>query len=258
MDPDISVVIPFFNESPNVRPLADEILAAFKSSPYSIELILVDDKSDDDTWQQILAAQAADSRVRPLQHPVRSGQSAALWTGFQASRAPIIATLDGDRQNDPADLPRMVRELEGADAVCGVRTKRMDDGLRKISTRIARAARKLALGTDFRDTGCNARVFKRSLLPILPPFNGIHRFMPVFVQRAGGLVKETPVNHRPRVAGQSKYGMWNRLGRGIHDLIMVRLYLNRQLKLVIPLENPAPRKPGPAANPPSDKPFLLA
>ena len=230
MNPEISVVAPLRNEGPNVAPLAQQIFAAFRNEPRGIELILVDDGSTDDTWSRILEAQGADARVRPLRHAQSRGQSAALWTGFLASRGKIIATLDGDLQNDPADLPRMIGELTECDMICGVRTNRQDTRVRKISSAIARSARKAFLGADFHDTGCNLRAFKRSVLTTLPAFDGIHRFMPILAEGGGARVKEVPVTHHPRAAGKTKYGIWNRLGRGILDVMAVRWYLKRQIK----------------------------
>jgi dolichol-phosphate mannosyltransferase len=239
MNPEISVVAPLRNESANVAPLAEQILRAFRDDPRSIEIILVDDGSTDDTWSRILALRTADERIRPLRHSTSRGQSAALWSGFMASRGEIIATLDGDLQNDPADLPRMIGELSRCDMICGVRTKRQDTRLRKISSAIARWARKAVLHAEFRDTGCNLRAFKRQVLATLPAFDGIHRFMPILAQGGGACVLETPVNHHPRTAGQTKYGVWNRLGRGIFDLLVVRWYLKRQIKTMSPAESPA-------------------
>jgi glycosyltransferase involved in cell wall biosynthesis len=230
--PEISVIAPFWNERDNVLPLVQQILAVFRNDPRPIELILVDDASSDGTWEKILEAQGVEPRVRAIRHLRNRGQSAALWTGFTASQGAIIATLDGDLQNDPAEFPRMLAALASADLVCGMRTKRMDSTLRRLSSRIARSARKLVLGVDFRDTGCNLRVFKRSILQTLFPFDGLHRFMPIVADGAGAVVLETPVNHRPRVAGVSKYGVWNRLGRGICDLAMIAWYRKRQLKNV--------------------------
>ncbi len=229
MEPQISVVVPMHNESANVQPLAEQVFQAFANEPRPLELILVDDGSTDDTWKQILAFAAKEPRLRPIQHPRAAGQSAALWTGFKTSRAPIIATLDGDLQNDPADLPAMLKLLDQNDMVCGVRTKRADNFVRRASSRIARKARKAILGVDFADTGCNLRVFKRQLVETLPAFDGIHRFMPIFVHNTGASVKEVPVRHHERLRGISKYGVWNRLGRGIRDLIMVRWFLKRQI-----------------------------
>jgi dolichol-phosphate mannosyltransferase len=243
MEPEISVVVPLHDEGPNIAPLVRQIFSALQHESRGIEVILVDDGSGDDTWDRILEVWGADSRVRALHHPRRSGQSAALWTGFKASRAGLILTLDGDLQNDPADLPRLLAELTHCDLVCGVRVERRDNGIRRFSSYVARLARKLVLRADFRDTGCNLRAFKRSVLETIPPFNGFHRFMPVLAQGAGATVKEIPVAHHPRTAGKTNYGVWNRLGRGIYDLIMVRWYLNRQLKVVPTFEEPREEPP---------------
>jgi dolichol-phosphate mannosyltransferase len=236
MNPAISVVVPLYNEARNVQPLARKIFEAFSEEPRPIELILVDDRSTDETWQEILTARQADPRIRALRHRTQSGQSAALWTGFRASRGEVIATLDGDLQNDPADFPRMLAQLATCDMVCGVRVGRMDTVVRRISSVIARWARKLALGVDFRDSGCNLRVFKRSVLKLLPAFDGLHRFMPILAHGGGAIVKEMPVTHHPRVAGLSKYGILNRLGRGISGLALVRKCLKGQVPATKRLE----------------------
>ena len=229
MPPDISIIIPLFNEADNVAPLAAQVLAALRDEKRPFEIVLVDDASTDGTWEQIIAAHRADARVRGLRHSRNAGQSAALWTGYRGSRAPIIVTLDGDLQNDPADIPRLLAGLGGHDVVCGMRVNRQDNFLRRISSKIARGARKWALGVDFRDTGCGLRAFKRPVLDSLFAFNGFHRFMPVLAHSAGARVIEIPVNHRQRMAGKSKYGVWNRLGRGIFDLFAVAWYQRRQI-----------------------------
>jgi dolichol-phosphate mannosyltransferase len=240
MNPEISVVVPLFDEGPNVLPLAREIFAALSREPRSLELILVDDASADDTPQQIQLARQEDPRVRGLRHPTRRGQSAALWSGFQASRGAIIATLDGDRQNDPADLPAMLARLGDFDLVCGVRLKRQDHLLRRLSSGIARHARQAALGVDFPDTGCNLRVFKRSVLEHVLAFDGFHRFLPILAHAGGARVCFANVGHRPRTAGRTKYGVWNRLGRGIGDLAMMKWYLKRRIKFVPAAEELSP------------------
>lgn len=236
-----TVVAPLFNEAENVLPLAKRILAALGEDRRLLEIILVDDCSTDETWARIQAAHDLDPRVRGVRHLQNRGQSAALWTGFRASRGTIIATLDGDMQNDPMDFPRMLAELENFDLVCGVRTKRADNLMRRISSRIARWARRAALRVDFVDTGCNLRVFRTSVLEVLPAFDGIHRFMPVLAQNGGARVLEMPVSHHPRAAGVSKYGVWNRLGRGIRDLVMVGLFVRRQLKVLTTRTENLPR-----------------
>lgn len=229
--PALSVVVPLHNEAPNVLPLTRQVFQALAQHQDSLEVLLVDDASTDDTWQQLQEARKLFPAVRPVRHLRQAGQSAALYTGFRASRGATIATLDGDLQNDPADLPAMLARLADYDMVCGARTKRADNFLRRISSRIARLARKMALKADFADTGCNVRVFKRAVVDTIPAFDGMHRFMPILAQNAGARVLEIPVAHRPRTAGLSKYGVWNRLGRGVRDLVMIRLYLKRQLRL---------------------------
>jgi dolichol-phosphate mannosyltransferase len=232
MPPEISIIIPLFNEVDNVDPLVSQALAALRDEKRPFEIVLVDDASTDGTWEKIIAANRADPRVRGSRHTRNAGQSAALWTGYRGSRAPIIVTLDGDLQNDPADIPKLLSGLSDYDVVCGMRVNRQDNFVRKISSKIARAARKWALGVDFRDTGCGLRAFKRPVLDSLFAFNGFHRFMPVLAHSAGARVIEVPVNHRQRIAGKSKYGIGNRLGRGIYDLIAVSWYQKRRIPMV--------------------------
>jgi dolichol-phosphate mannosyltransferase len=250
--PDISVIAPLFNEEHNVLPLVDRVLAALGRHPGGIEVLLVDDASRDATWERIKTAAALDPRVRGIRHLRNRGQSAALFTGFLSSHGNILATLDGDLQNDPADFPEMLRHLAEFDMVCGVRAKRADTWLRRISSRIARLARWIALRSDFLDAGCNMRVFKRRMLPALPPFDGLHRFMPILARNAGAKVMEMPVRHHPRASGMSKYGVWNRLGRGICDLLMVGLYLRRQLGILAPAGDISAEGAVPRATPVAD------
>ena len=232
MPAEISIIVPVFDEADNVLPLAREVARALDKEPRTFELLFVDDASRDGTWERIEEARRIDPRVRGVRHARNSGQSAALWTGIQSGTGGIIATLDGDLQNDPADLPRLFAELESVDFVCGWRVNRRDNWLRRISSGIARRARKIVLGADFRDTGCALRAFRRAALDGVFPFNGWHRFLPILVQDHGTAIKEIPVHHRPRAAGVSKYGVWNRLGRGIYDLIGVRWYRKRRLRSV--------------------------
>jgi dolichol-phosphate mannosyltransferase len=230
--PDIAIIVPVYDEQDNILPMAREVSDAMKNVGRAYELVFVDDASRDSTWQKIEEARRQFPNVRGLRHAVNSGQSAALWTGIRATTSPIIATLDGDLQNDPADIPKMLPALENADFVCGVRTKRRDSFVRRHSSKIARWARKSALKVDFCDTGCAMRVFRRSALDGVFPFNGFHRFLPVLVHGNGASTVEVPVNHRPRVAGVSKYGVWNRLGRGIYDLIALSWFQKRRLRPV--------------------------
>ena len=159
-------------------------------------------------------------------------------SGIQATRGSIVATLDGDLQNDPAELPRLLAELAQCDFVCGMRLERQDNFVRRASSRVARWARQLVLAADFRDTGCALRVFKRATVTGLFSFKGLHRFLPVLVQGGGFTTKEIAVRHRPRVAGVSKYGVWNRVGRGIVDLFAIAWYQKRRTRPVAVTEWP--------------------
>ena len=230
--PDISIIVPVYNEADNVLPLSREVQAAMQKQPRTWELVLVDDCSSDATWKRIMEAHQMDGRIRGIRHLRNAGQSAAVWTGVRGSDGPIIATLDGDLQNDPADIPAMLPHLEQTDFVCGRRVNRRDTFVRRVSSRVARAARKAVLKADFADTGCAMRVFKRTALDGILPFNGWHRFLPVLVHNNGAKTLEVPVKHRPRTAGVSKYGLGNRLWRGIYDLIGVSWYQKRRLKIV--------------------------
>jgi dolichol-phosphate mannosyltransferase len=229
---DVAIVVPVFNEADNILPLAREVVAAMGSQSRGFELVFVDDASTDDTWNRIAESHRTEPRVRGVRHTRNAGQSAALWTGLRATEAAIVATLDGDLQNDPADLPRLLAELDRVDFVSGRRMNRQDDFVRRVSSRIARAARRMVFNVDYADTGCALRVFKRSALDGVLPFNGWHRFLPVLVHGSGVKTLEVPVNHRPRAAGESKYGVWNRLGRGLYDLVGVAWYLRRRLQSV--------------------------
>jgi len=230
---DVSIIVPVCNEEENILPLAQEVSAALLAGRWTYELVFVDDASTDGTWRNIQRARGLDGRVRGLRHTRNCGQSAALWTGIQRTTAAVIGTMDGDRQNDPADFPKMLDALERCDFVCGVRAKRRDNFVRRASARVARVARKWVLRVDFVDTGCGLRVFKRTAIAQLFAFNGLHRFLPILVHGSGGRTLELPVNHRPRVAGMSKYGIWDRLGRGILDLLAVAWYQRRRLQPVV-------------------------
>jgi dolichol-phosphate mannosyltransferase len=227
---EVSIVVPVYNEEENILPLTRQVSEAMKS--YDFELVFVDDCSSDSTWQKIGEAHRLDKRVRGLRHARNCGQSAALWTGIQASHGDIIATLDGDLQNDPADLPRMLKELQTADFVSGTRTNRIDSRTRKVSSKVARWARRAVLKVDVCDSGCAIRVFKRSVLTSVFPFNGLHRFFPILAAGGGFKVLQVPVNHRARTAGVSKYGLGNRLWRGIYDLIAMAWFQKRRVPTV--------------------------
>jgi dolichol-phosphate mannosyltransferase len=226
----ISVVIPVCNEAENVLALAREIQAAL-AAQRPFEIIFVDDGSTDATAQAVRAARAAGMpEIRLLQHSRRAGQSAAVHTGVEAARAEWIATLDGDGQNDPADIPTLLAALardEQLRLIMGNRTARKDTWLRRISSRVANGVRGRMLRDGTPDTGCGIKIMHRETFLGLPYFNHMHRFLPALFQRAGARVVSVPVRHRPRLHGRSKYGVNNRLWVGIVDLFGVRWLVRR-------------------------------
>jgi dolichol-phosphate mannosyltransferase len=229
---DVSVVIPVCNEQDNVLPLAREIHAALEGR-CRYETIFVDDGSTDGTAQAVRSARAAAMpEIRLIRHSVRSGQSAAVATGVREARARWIATLDGDGQNDPADIPRLLDAAGGAATpglrlVMGNRTTRRDTWLRRLSSRVANGVRGGLLKDGTPDTGCGIKVFDRDVFLDMPRFDHMHRFMPALFQREGYSVVSVPVNHRQRTRGTSKYGLHNRLWVGIVDLFGVMWLIRR-------------------------------
>lgn len=219
----ISVVIPVYNESGNVAPLAGEIIAATREIG-PCEIVFVDDGSTDGTPGELARLAAARDFVRVVRHDSNRGQSAALRTGVKAAAADIIAVIDGDGQNDPADIPPMFRRLvadEGVRMVAGERVTRRDSWTRRMSSRIANGVRSRLLKDGIRDTGCGIKLMYREDFLELPAFDHMHRFLPALAQNHGGRVDVMPVNHRPRIRGVSKYGVGNRLWVGIVDLVGV-------------------------------------
>ena len=191
---------------------------------WSWECIWVDDGSLDDSLDKIRHVCKSHSAHRCLVFKKNAGQSAALWAGFQASQGEMIATLDGDRQNDPADIPVLIEKLLDApdvDMVNGYRRNRRDSFVRKISSRIANGFRNLTTGRTVRDVGCSTRVFKKRCVAHMPLFAGLHRFLPTLVAMRGYHLAEAPVNHRPRQSGQTKYNINNRLWVGLYDIFGV-------------------------------------
>ncbi len=228
----VSVVIPVCNEQDNVLPLAREIHSALDGR-YRHETIFVDDGSTDGTAAAVRAARLDGMpQVRLIRHAVRSGQSAAVATGVRAARAPWIATLDGDGQNDPADIPKLLDRASDANSsrlrlVMGNRTTRRDTWLRRMSSRVANGVRGRLLRDGTPDTGCGIKVFDRAVFLDMPRFDHMHRFMPALFQREGYEVVSVPVNHRERTRGKSKYGLHNRLWVGIVDLVGVMWLIRR-------------------------------
>ena len=225
--PMLSVVLPCHDESGSLPKLVAEIRSALDAHGIAWEIVAVDDASSDDTVAVIERLGREDARVRLARHALRCGQSAALVTGFRAARAAVLATLDADGQNDPADLPLMLRRLEHCDAVCGVRSKRHDTWIRRVSSKIGNGFRNGVTGVPVTDAGCAARVFRREVIAEMPVFNGMHRFFATLAQVQGFRVEEMPVQHRHRIAGKSHYGIGNRALRGILDCLAMRWYRRR-------------------------------
>lgn len=217
-----SVIVPCFNEAANIPILAERIDSIFATLPeWNYECIFVDDGSTDDTREQLTAASVANSNIRPLHLIANMGQSAALVAGMRCANGEYILTLDGDMQNDPCDFPVILELLQEYDCVCGFRQVRNDSIVRRIASRIANHVRNWILRDGIRDSGCGTKGFRKVCIDYIVPFNGVHRFFAVLVRNAGLTIVETPVSHHPRLHGNSKYGINNRLWRGIFDLIGV-------------------------------------
>jgi len=228
---EISVVVPVFDEAGNLAPLMAEIAAAMKSVGHGYEVVFVDDRSSDGSLAELEELQRSDPAVRIGRHSTRCGQSAALATGFRLSSGRVIVTMDADRQNDPVDIPRLVQALEGDVAcVCGVRESRQDDLVKRVSSKVANWFRNLVTGDRIRDAGCTYRAIRQDAIAELPIFNGMHRFLPTLLRAQGYRVEEITVGHRPRTVGQTKYGVGDRLWRGIRDCIAIRWYTTRAIK----------------------------
>jgi len=228
----VSVVIPVRDEVENVTPLAAEITAAL-AEVGSWECIWVDDGSTDGTGDALARQEGADPRHRLLRMACATGQSAALAAGLGAARGEVCVTMDGDGQMDPADIPRLLDLLheKKADLVHGVRLKRRDNPVRRLSAWIANGFRNWVTGDRVRDTGCSLRAFRRTCVDGLLVFRGMHRFLPTLIRMNGfGRVLEIPVNHRPRRHGTSKYGIRDRLWVGIADTLAVRWLASRAVE----------------------------
>jgi dolichol-phosphate mannosyltransferase len=218
----LSVIIPVYNEVDNIQPLVDSLQAALREWPGAIEMIFVDDGSTDSTLDFLKRAQECDSRIRIAHFRRNLGQTAALAAGFRLAGGRAVVTLDGDLQNDPAEIPRLVEMLGEWDAVCGVRVRRQDSRWKRFSSRVANGFRNWATGDNTVDTGCTLKAFRRECLERMELYQGMHRFLPTLLKMRGYRVTQANVSHHPRRAGQTKYGTWGRLKKGLVDVWAVR------------------------------------
>ncbi|MCK5878157.1 MAG: glycosyltransferase family 2 protein [Holophagae bacterium] len=229
---ELSIVIPIYNEEENIVSLVGEILNALKDFKENFEVVLVDDGSKDNSLPLMKQVHKEyPDIVQYVSFTENNGQTAAFIAGFRASRGRLVATLDGDRQNDPSDLPGMIEKLNASDVdmVNGIRRKRQDNWVRKFSSKIGNGFRNWLTKEQVSDVGCSIRVMKRECVAEIPCFNGLHRFFPTLVRMKGFKITEIPVNHRERTLGVSKYGVLNRAFVGFHDTLAVRWMLKRVL-----------------------------
>jgi glycosyltransferase involved in cell wall biosynthesis len=231
---DLSVIVPVKDEEENIARLIKEICFVLDGL-VEYEIVYVDDGSSDKTWERLVALSEKLSRLRIARHRKSCGQSVAIHTGVKAARSPLIATLDGDGQNDPADILRLLEVFNSPDSplglqlVIGHRRKRQDSWLKRSSGRVANWVRGYLLKDRTPDTGCGLKLFPRDTFLGLPFFDHMHRFLPALILRSGGAVLSMEVNHRPRKHGQSHYGVWDRLWVGLVDLLGV-MWLQRRSK----------------------------
>jgi dolichol-phosphate mannosyltransferase len=234
--PQLSVVVPVFNERDNVKPLIDEIVAALRGR-HDFEIVYVDDCSKDDSLAVLQGLKSQVPELRVIRHVSQSGQSTAVRNGVKAARGAWIATLDGDGQNDPADIPKLLAARDSGPAdvklYAGWRVNRQDTGSKRWASKIANAIRSRLLRDSTPDTGCGIKLFERDAFLDLPYFNHMHRYLPALMQRSGWKTVSVPVNHRARGAGVSKYNNLNRALVGIADLRGVAWLIRRAKRTAV-------------------------
>jgi dolichol-phosphate mannosyltransferase len=218
----LSVVIPVFNEGENIRPLVERLGSALRDWSGPVEVLFVDDGSTDGTLELLKQAQESDPRIRIAHFRQNLGQTAALAAGFRLARGRVLVTLDGDLQNDPAEIPQLVNMLSDWDAVCGIRVRRQDSRWKRFSSHVANRFRNWVTGDDIVDTGCTLKAYRRECLEPLELYQGMHRFLPTLLKMRGYRVTQVPVSHHPRLAGKTKYGTWGRMTKGLADVWAVR------------------------------------
>ena len=229
---DVALVIPVYNERDNLPLLIDEITHAVGGTGRRYEIVAVDDASTDGSLDVLRGLERDHPELRVVALAEHAGQTAALAAGFRAACSRVVVTLDADLQNDPADVPALLAELErsSAAAVVGYRVNRHDSAWKRLQSRIANGVRNRLNRETIRDTGCSLKAFRADAVRALPLFDGMHRFLPTLVRMGGGTVVEVPVRHRPRRFGRTKYGMWNRVFRSFADALAVRWMQRRALR----------------------------
>lgn len=227
--PDLSVIVPVFNEEENVGILVDSLADVMAGMKRSYEVLLIDDGSTDGSLEAMREGKRRMPGTRILRHGSNRGLSAALATGFTNARGDIVITLDADLQNDPRDIPLLLSHLDGADAVVGWRAERMDPFVKRISSRIANWIRNRVVRDGIHDTGCTLKVFRRGYTDRLKLYDGLHRFLPALLQMEGAKVVEVKVRHHPRRYGTAKYHLTNRLAGPFFDLLAVRWMQRRHI-----------------------------
>jgi len=228
-DLDYSVVVPVYNERDNLEPLVAAVRAVMDGLDGTWELVLVDDGSNDGSSEKLDEMAAGDGTLRVLHFVENCGQSAAFDAGFRHARGRVVITLDADLQSDPADIPKLLPLLDGADAAVGIRQKRRDTAWKRLSSRFANTVRNRLTRESIQDTGCPLKVFRAEAIKSVPMFRGSHRFFPTLLRMNGYTVVELPVSHAPRRAGTSKYGTWDRALSGLRDVLGVRWLQDRHL-----------------------------
>jgi dolichol-phosphate mannosyltransferase len=231
--PEISIVIPVYNEEENLTPLLAALTETMVALGTPYELLFIDDGSADGTTQVLRTMCGKHPEVHIVRLRHNAGQTAALDAGFKRARGQVVVTLDGDLQNDPRDIPRLLAKLQDYEVVCGVRQRRQDTWWRRVSSMTANAIRRRVLRDDIADIGCSLRAYRRHCLESIKLYHGMHRFLPALLHMEGYRVAQIPVNHHPRQHGRSKYNARNRAWRALMDLLAVRWMKSRQLRYEI-------------------------
>jgi len=227
---DLSLVIPAFNEEETIEECVREANGVLERLGKRFEILVVDDGSTDRTFERLRALKGSVPALRAIRYRANRGQTTAMAAGFENARGEIVVTMDADMQNDPADIPRLLEKMNDFDVVCGVRQNRRDSFVRKVSSAIANSVRNRLTDERIHDVGCTLRTYRKRHLDRVKLFEGMHRFLPTLLRLEGARIVEIPVRHRPRVKGRNKYGIGNRLWKGLRDLFAVRWMQQRYVR----------------------------